>query len=93
MDNDEQYKTLASAYGGYEYDDYAWNYIALVQKLDDNRLFLYSDGGCSCNSPYETGWTNGLKPVHSVVEARQSGNDARSLKFNSQIDAQDWRDL
>jgi hypothetical protein len=91
MDEDEKYVTLAGAYGGYEYDDYAWNYVALVQDTSTKNLFLYTDSGCSCNMAYEDGWTNRLKPVHSAAEARQSGEDARTLAFNKQVDEVDWR--
>lgn len=51
------------------YESYEWSIVAAVYHPDLEAYFLYVDGGCSCNYPYEpadwgsTPWTPDSRPM------------------------------
>ena len=59
--------------GGYDQGgDWDWQYFGLFRSKD-GRLYTYSDGGCSCNGPFEGG-DEMFEPVDNVHTALQQAN-------------------
>lgn len=51
-------------------EGYDWSVIALVEN-SNGEFAVYSDGGCSCNYPYEDGWDSGLSWTRDLTEIKR----------------------
>ena len=61
MESYNEYFVIDEANGSYEYE---WSITAAMYHPVQDAYFLYEDGGCSCNYPYED-WN---KPFHPGSE-------------------------
>lgn len=61
--------------GGYE-----WDNVALLRRVDDGQLFVSTEGGCSCNGPWDD---PNLEPVATWQEAVDRVKDYQSSLFTA----------
>jgi hypothetical protein len=87
-DREDDYEVLAEVDNGYAYQ---WDVTALVQHKPTGKIFIYSDSGCSCNSPYEGVWWTDMQQVHQLSDVLQPGNDPDAVAFNTRALKLDWR--
>lgn len=91
-DTEGDYTIIGDINGGCGYD---WSIIAAVYHPGREAYFIYEDGGCSCNYPYEDwdGPWHPNSPPLSKQEAIKCINRLRTDNVDSDYRLEDYNNL
>ena len=70
------YYVIDEVYGGYGYE---WSITAALYHPEQDAYFLYEDGGCSCNGPYED-WYEPFRPGSDPMSKAQIIKEINSMR-------------
>ena len=84
--DDDNYESAWSVW--YDYgSSYDWHVVSLYQHKPTGNLFVGSDSGCSCNSPFEAFEVDQLEPITRLQDLYNYFSDSAG-KSPADIDSE-----